>query len=136
LKFLLDTNVVSETRRKKPDTGVLAWLSSVPQEDLFVSAMTVGEFSKGVAKLRRTDASTADQLEHWLVGIEILFADRVIAIDAEIAREWGEISSGRSLPVIDSLLAATARVGNMVMVTRNIRDFASLHVTTINPWAK
>ena len=134
MSFLLDTNVISETRRKIPDPNVRAWLDAVDERDLFVSVLTIGEIRNGIAKRWRKDRQAAAELTHWLSGIQTFFYDRIIPIDAEIAIEWGELTAGRSLPVVDALLAATARVRNFTLVTRNTRDFKSLGAPFLNPW--
>lgn len=135
MSFLLDTNVVSETRRRNPDAAVLAWLEPIDPKDLHVSVLTLGELAVGIARLRRKDPRAAAALDHWLSGIEDLFADRVIAIDATVAKAWGGLNAERPLPAILSLLAATAQVHGLALVTRNAKDVASTGVTVIDPWA-
>lgn len=135
MSFLLDTAVVSETRRRTPDAAVLAWLDPIDPNDLHVSVLTIGELAIGIARLRRKDPSAAAALGHWLSGIEELFADRVIRIDATVAKAWGGLNAERPLPAIVSLLAATAKVHGLTLVTRNVRDLASTGVRVIDPWA-
>ena len=106
--YLLDTNFISETRKIRADSGVMAFLSAAETSRLFLSVLTLGELRKGVEAKRRTDAVTADRLGAWVDSIETTFADRVLPVDAAAARLWGELSAGRSLPVIDTLIAATA----------------------------
>jgi len=101
---------------------------------LFISVLTLGELRQGVAARRRTDPISAGQLGLWVDGIETTFADRVLSVDAAAARIWGELSSGRSLPVIDALIAATAIAGGLTLVTRNTRDVASTGVPLVDPW--
>lgn len=132
--YLLDTNVLSETRRTRADTGVMAFLAAAHAADLFLSVLTLGELRKGVEAKRRTDPAAADRLEGWVADIETTFADRVLPIDGAIARLWGELSALRSVPVIDTLIAATAITHSLTLVTRNIRDVASTEVTLLNPW--
>ncbi|MFQ5954009.1 MAG: type II toxin-antitoxin system VapC family toxin [Kiloniellales bacterium] len=134
MSFLIDTNVVSETRKRVPDAQVLAWLQQVDQKDLFISVLTIGELTKGVAKRGHTDPRAAAALEHWVRGIERLFSDHVIPIDSEIAAAWGRLDADTPLPVVDALLAATAKVHGLVLVTRNVKDFEQTQVRTINPW--
>ena len=107
-RYLIDTNVISETRKSRADSGVIAFLSAADAAGLFLSVLTLGELRKGVAAKRRTDPVAADQLGAWVDGIETTFADRVLPVDAAAARRWGELSASRSLPVIDTLIAATA----------------------------
>jgi toxin FitB len=132
--YLLDTNVLSETRKKRPDSGVMAFLSAADAERLFLSVLTVGELRKGVEAKRRTDPAAADQLATWVDGIEQTFAHHVIPIDAVVARRWGELSAGRSLPVIDALIAATAISRGLTLVTRNSRDVQPIGVPLVDPW--
>ena len=132
--YLLDTNVVSETRKSRPDSGVIAFLSAADAAGLFLSVLTLGELRRGVAVRRRIDSAAADQLGAWVDGIETIFADRVLPVDPATARRWGELSAGRSLPVIDTLIAATAIVHGLTLVTRNIRDVESTGVPVVDPW--
>lgn len=132
--YLLDTNVISETRKARADSGVIAFLSAAEAAGLFLSALTLGELRKGVAAKRRTDPGAADQLGAWVDGIETTFADRVLPIDAATARQWGELSANRSLPVIDTLIAATAISHDLTLVTRNTRDVESTGVPLVDPW--
>lgn len=120
--YLLDANVVSETRKARADGGVIAFLSATEAAGLFVSVLTLGELRKGVAAKRRTDPDAADQLGAWVDGIETTFADRVLPIDAATARRWGELSANRSLPVIDMLVAATAISHGLTLVIRKSRN--------------
>jgi predicted nucleic acid-binding protein len=132
--YLLDTNVISETRKARADSGVIAFLSAAEATGLFLSVLTLGELCKGVAAKRRTDPGAADQLGAWVDGIETTFADRVLPIDATTARRWGELSANRSLPVIDTLIAATAISHGLTLVTRNTRDVESTGVPLVDPW--
>ena len=132
--YLLDTNVISETRKSRADSGVMAFLSAADAGGLFLSVLTLGELRKGVAAKRRTDPVAADQLGAWVDGIETTFADRVLPVDAATARRWGELSAGRSIPVIDTLIAATAISHGLTLVTRNTRDVESTGVPLVDPW--
>jgi toxin FitB len=132
--YLLDTNVVSETRKTHADSGVIAFLSAAGASTLFVSVLTLGELRKGVAAKRRSDPGAASLLGAWVDGIETTFADRVLPIDVEAGRRWGELSAGRSLPVVDTLIAATAISHDLTLVTRNTRDFAATGVPLVDPW--
>jgi predicted nucleic acid-binding protein len=132
--FLIDTNVISETTKLRPDPRVIRW-SSVRTEDLFISAMTVGEIVKGIERLPPGERRT--NLHRWL---ELLtseeFRARVLPVDEAIAAEWGRLNIAlrRTLPCADSLLAATARVHSLSVATRNERDFADFGVRIVNPW--
>ncbi len=132
--YLLDTNVVSETRKIRADPRVTGFLAAVEGRHLYLSVLTLGELRKGVATRRRLDAATADRLAAWVDEIESTFADRVLPVDAAAARIWGELSLGRSLPVIDTLIAATAITRGLTLVTRNTRDVAATGVTVLDPW--
>ena len=132
--YLLDTNVISETRKVRADSGVIAFLSAADAAALFLSVLTLGELRKGVEAKRRSDPVAADRLGAWVDGIETTFADRVLPIDAAVARRWGELSAGRSLPVIDALIAATAIEYGLTLVTRNTRDIESTRVALLDPW--
>lgn len=134
MSFLLDTNVLSETRKRLPDQNVITWLQQRDQTELYISVLTLGELAKGIARRRQTDQPAAASLAHWLDGIELLFSDRIIPINPAIARVWGELNVDRNLAVIDSLLAATAKVRDLILVTRNIKDIETTGVRYLNPW--
>ena len=132
--YLLDTNIISETRKARADGGVMAFLSAADATALFLSVLTLGELRKGVAAKRRTDPVAAGRLGVWVDGIETTFVDRILSIDAPVARLWGEQSADRGLPVIDALIAATALVHGLSLVTRNTRDFEATGVRLVDPW--
>lgn len=134
--YLLDTNVLSETRRKKADPGVIAFLESVDSASLFLSVLTIGELRKGVAAKMRTDPATAKNLAAWVEGLEFGFADRILDIDAATARLWGDWSGDRPRPVVDTLLAATAVQHSLTFVTRNTRDVEGTPVKLHSPWTE
>jgi predicted nucleic acid-binding protein len=132
---LVDTNVISELRRRDPDANVRAWFAQRPATELYLSVLTLGEIRKGVEAL--TDSGRRTVLSEWLEReLPVFFADRLLPIDAGVAHQWGQLlaEAGRSLPAIDSLLAATALHHNLVLVTRNLKDFAGLPVQVLNPW--
>lgn len=132
--YLLDTNVVSETRKKKPDAGVMAFLRSIDSSALYLSALTIGELHKGIAVKQRDDPAAAKSLAAWAQGLEVGFADRILGIDVAVARLWGEWSAERSRSVVDTLLAATAVVHGLTFATRNTRDVQGVPVKLFNPW--
>ncbi len=132
--YLLDTSVISETRRSRPDAGVIAFLSAADAEGLFLSVLTLGELRKGVALKGRTDLVASRGLAIWVEGIATNFADRVLPIDTAIALRWGELSAVGNPPVIDMLIAATALSRDLTLVTRNTEDFQSSGALLLDPW--
>lgn len=134
--YLLDTNVLSETRKKKPDAGVMAFLGAADSASLYLSALVIGELHKGVAAKMRTDPVAGNSLAAWLEGLEFGYADRILGIDAATARQWGEWSAERPRPVVDTLLAATAVLHGLTLVTRNERDVRGIPVKLHNPWMR
>lgn len=134
VEYLLDTNVVSETRKKKADAGVTAFLEAVDSSALYLSVLTLGELRRGVAAKKRDDPVAAKSLAAWAEGLEIGFADRILGIDAAAARLWGDWSAERPRPVVDTLLAATAAAHGLTLVTRNMRDVQDVPVKVFNPW--
>jgi len=136
LQYLLDTNVLSETRKKQPDKRVTQFLSTVEPSALYISVLTLGELRKGVALKRQSDPETAQKLGSWVDGLQYSFAERILGIDAAVANLWGKLSAERSRPVIDTLLAATAIVHELVLVTRNTKDVAVPEVKILNPWER
>jgi predicted nucleic acid-binding protein len=136
LKYLLDTNVLSEIRNSKGNPKVLAYINTLAQEDLFISAITIGEISKGVEKLPAGRKKT--ELSIWLNDqIPVVFKNRIIPLDFDCMLEWGKFraKAERTFPIIDSLLAAAALSCHMTILTRNIRDFEGIGgLLLINPW--
>lgn len=134
MSYLLDTNVISELRKRSPDTQVLAWYDGVASEDLFISVLTVGEIRLGIERLRRKDSAQAERLEDWLRGLLVTYADHLVGVDSRIADEWGRMNVPDPLPVLDGLLAASAKVRRWKLVTRNVTDLAQAGVALINPF--
>ena len=136
LAYLLDTNVLSETRKKKADAGVISFLEAADSSSLFISVLTLGELRKGIAakKLKDPNPDAASRLTAWVEGLEVSFADRILAIDAATARLWGDWSGQRPRPVVDTLLAATAVLHDLTLVTRNLRDLRGIPVKLLDPW--
>ena len=132
--YLLDTNIVSETRKRLADERVIGFLNAIESARLFLSVLTLGELRKGVAARFAEDPDAATELGAWVDTIEVTFADRVLPVSAAAGRRWGELSARRKLPVIDTLIAATALTHDLILVTRNIRDVSATGVETINPW--
>lgn len=133
MSFLLDTSIVSELRRPRADAGLLSWFDAQPASALFLSIVTVGEVRQGIEQLRKRDAKQASLLDRWLNGLSQFYEDRLLYIDGTVADEWGRLRARRSVPVMDALIAATARVHGLTLVTRNVRDFANLGVDLLNP---
>ena len=136
--FLLDTNVISELVRPKPEPKVAAWVTATDENLLYLSVLTLGEIRKGIALLK--DASRRVALEAWLGShLALRFEGRILAIDQDVADRWGRLAAQAGakspLPVIDGLLAATALHHNLTLVTRNTRDVAATGVPVFDPWA-
>lgn len=134
IAYLLDTNVLSETRKKKADRGVIAFLQDAEPTSLYISVLAIGELRKGVTGKKRSEPELAKRLAAWVEGLEQNFADRILSIDAAAARLWGEWSAERPRPVIDTLMAATAVQHGLTLVTRNVRDVRGFPVKLLNPW--
>lgn len=135
MTWLIDTNIISEVRKGlRCNPAVAAWWSSVEDRDLFLSTLTIGEIRKGVEAVRIRDPDKARALEAWQQAIVQTFGPRILGIDAAVADSWGRISAIRSVPVVDALLAATASVHGLVLVTRNAIDVAGLGVRVLNPF--
>jgi predicted nucleic acid-binding protein len=133
--YLLDTNVLSETRKRQPAEGVIEWIAATPPERLHVSVLTLGEIEQGIARIRgRGDRQQAAALEGWLREVELGFADRILPVTMPVASTWGRQQYARPLPVVDALIAATARVNGMTVVTRNVKDFEHSGVEVLNPF--
>jgi len=132
--FLLDTNVVSELRRQRPHGAVVAWLRATPDAQLHLSAVTIGELQAGVEITRERDAAKAAEIEAWIDRVAATY--NVLPMDARAFRRWARIMHRRSDTLIeDAMIAATAAVNDLTVVTRNVRDFTQLGVATLNPFA-
>jgi predicted nucleic acid-binding protein len=135
VSYLLDTNVVSEERKKeRMSTSYRAWRDSIAAQDLYLSVLVIGELRRGIELLRRRDPRQAAPLDLWLSNLERAHTARIIPIDAKIADLWGRIQVPNPLPAIDGLLVATAMVHDLVLVTRNIRDVEATGVRCHNPF--
>jgi predicted nucleic acid-binding protein len=131
--YLLDTNVISELRRSRPHGAVVAWLEGVADNDLHLSAVTLGELQAGVEITREQDPEKAFQIESWIDQVEQTW--NVLPLDGRTLRVWAKLMHRRSDDLLaDALIAATARAHHLVVVTRNVRDFAHLGVETLNPF--
>lgn len=133
--YLLDTNVVSELRRPKPHGAVLAWLESIADGDLHLSAVTIGEIQAGIEITREQNLAKAAEIEAWLE--EVAQTWNVLPMDARVFRCWARLMHRRSDDVIeDAMIAATAAVHNLIVATRNGRDFEAFGVPTLDPFVK
>ena len=135
MSYLVDTNVLSELRRRDPDPNVVRWLDGRPATTLYLSVLTLGELRKGIEAL--PEGARKRRLLDWLeVELPGFFAGRVLPIDSRVADRWGHLLAqcGRPLPAIDSLLAATALIHGLALVTRNVRDFQYQGLVVIDPW--
>ena len=137
MRVLLDTCVLSELRLSKPDAGVTRAIAALVSEDLFVSVISIGEIVKGLALLK--DGQKKRLLQTWVQALERHYGDRLLPIDLEISRMWGELTAaaqkaGRTIPASDGLIAATARRHGLYLMTRNTADFEPSGVSLLNPW--
>ena len=135
MSFLLDTNVVSEIRKKAPDRGVATWFASVPADKLFLSVLVVGEIRQGITRLVRRDPAQAEIFQRWLSQLVDGCGDRIVPITVRIAEAWGRLNVPDPVPVVDGLLAATALVHDWTLVTRNVNDVTSTGVRLLDPFA-
>ena len=136
MSYLIDTNVISELRKgDRCDPAVAAWWAKVDENELWTSALVLGEIRRGIELARRRDPQKAKALEAWLEEVISGFGDRVLHVDAQVADEWGRMNAIRPLPVIDALLAATARANGLIFVARNGTDVQGVGVDILNPFA-
>ena len=135
MSLLLDTNVVSELRKaERADARLLDWFSDVADEEIHLSVLVIGELRRGVETIRKRDAPQAAMLERWLTRLTAAHADRIVSVDARVADQWGRLAAIRTGSVIDTLMAATALVHGLILVTRNVKDVAWTGVSCLNPF--
>ncbi|GHT98007.1 ribonuclease VapC [Betaproteobacteria bacterium] len=135
MSYLIDTNVLSELRKRVPDTNVVRWVAERPAATLYLSVLTLGELRKGITAL--PEGARRQKLQDWLeVELPAFFAGRILPVDVAVAERWGWLmgAARRSLPAIDSLLAATALTHQLTLVTRNLKDFHTPNLDVQNPW--
>ena len=131
--YLLDTNIISELRRPRPHASLVAWLSGTAPEQVFISAVTLGELQAGVENARQRDAARAELIESWIDSVAASYS--VLPMDAGAFRCWARLMHGKPADLIaDAMIAATALVHNLTVATRNLRDFKRLGVPAFNPF--
>lgn len=137
MSYLIDTNVISELRKgKRADPKVTAWFAGVAEEEIFLSVLTIGEIRRGIESVRRRDPDSAVALDRWLTLVSEAHGDRVVPIDRAITEEWGRMNVPDPLPVVDGLLAATARALGLTLVTRNVTDVEGTGVELLDPFRR
>jgi predicted nucleic acid-binding protein len=136
VRFLVDTNIISEIRkRERADPNVVRWVNQTPAEDIGTSVLVLAEIRRGIELKRRSDPLQAKSLDRWFSQMRTRLADRVIPIDETIAETWALLGIPNPLPLIDSLLVATAKVHGLTLVTRNIADIESTGIAMLDPFA-
>ncbi len=135
MSWLLDSNVLAELRKgPRANASVMAWFAATEEDDLFTSVLVLGEARRGVESIRRRDTVAAQALEQWLLRLRETFADRVLPIDKDVADRWGTLNVPDPVPAVDGLLAATALVHDLTIVTRNVRDMERTGARLFNPF--
>lgn len=139
MKYLLDTCLLSELVKPAPEPSVMDWMGQRKETNLFVSALTIGELHRGVAKLARSKRRI--ELTNWLQALELGFEDRLLPFTHETAKVWAAMSAqseaqGKPLAAMDSLIGATAVANGLTLVTRNVKDFSSTRIGLVNPWVQ
>jgi predicted nucleic acid-binding protein len=135
VSYLLDTNVLSELRKgPRCNPHVAAWFAPVPNHAIFLSVLVIGEIRRGIERIRSRDPRAATMLEEWLTRVITEHHRRILAVDHEVAEEWGRMTANRPLSTVDSLLAATAKVRGLTLITRNVIDIAATGVAYLNPF--
>lgn len=137
--FLLDTNVISEPKRARPDEGVIAWLGDQLLSDLHISVITVGELRRGIVRLE--PGRRRDDLDFWLADLILRYGDRILPVDLDVTERWAALAEaaravGRPSEMTDELIAATAHVHGLTVVTRNVRHFQPSGCRTLSPWSE
>jgi predicted nucleic acid-binding protein len=134
VSWLIDTNVLSEIRKgRRADPGIRAWFTASDDQDLYTSVLVLGEIRRGIESIRRRDRPSALALEHWLVNLAAGFGERILPVDVRVADRWGALNVPDPVPTVDGLLAATALVHDLVLVTRNVRDVSGTGARVLDP---
>jgi hypothetical protein len=135
LSYLLDTNVISELRKgERAEPSVSSWFDGLADQEIHLSVLTIGEIRRGVESVRRRDQDSAAALDSWLSRLTEAHRDRILKVDRAIAEEWGRMNVPDPLPVVDGLLAATAKVVGLTLVTRNVDDVEATGVELLDPF--
>jgi len=134
MTYLLDTNVVSELHKRTPNPAVRAWIAAVPDDELYISVLNIGEIRRGVQVARQRDLASAERLHAWLERTIERFADRIVPVVLGDALLWGQFTAGNRIPVDDAMLAAQAAARDWTLVTRNIKDVERTGVRLLNPF--
>lgn len=134
MNYLLDTCVISELTAKQPNQQVIDWIDRIDDEHLFLSVITIGEIQRGIMKLAASQRKR--ELERWLQSaLLVRFQDRILSLNVDVMLKWGELTAqGRTLPAVDSMIAALALHYDLYLVTRNVRDFEGTKIKLVNPW--
>lgn len=132
--FLIDSNILSELRKPKRAEQVAVWFRTVPPSELFTSVLVMAELRRGSLLIRRRDSASADKLDTWISDLWAAFEDRVLPVSSAVANRWAELMVPDPIPVIDGLLAATALVHDLTLVTRNTKDVIRTGVKVLDPF--
>lgn len=141
MNFLLDTNVVSEWTKPRPDPGVTSWLADMDEDRIFISVITLAELRHGIERLPSPSGARRDRLDAWLTEeVPLRFEERLIDVDPETANIWGRVmargqAAGRPISAMDAFIAAAVLRHDMTLVTRNVSDFEALGIRYLNPWS-
>lgn len=137
MSYLIDTNVILELRKgPRCNEHVSAWFARVPDDEILLSVLVIGEIRRGIERIRTRDAKSAASLETWLAKILMSHSGRILSVDREVAEQWGRMNAVTPLSTVDSLLAATAKVHGLTLVTRNVADIAATGVEYFNPFER
>lgn len=135
MSYLIDTNIISEVRKgSRCDPNIAAWYGSIKDSELYLSVLVLGEIRKGVELARPRDPAKAEVLETWLAAVDGAFGERILPVDRQVADEWGRMGAVRPVSTTAGLLAATAKVHRMTLVTRNAADVVGLGANVLNPF--
>ncbi len=136
MSYLLDTNVISELRKgERADANVKEWFGGLEDEEIYLSVLTIGEIRRGIESVRRRDPGSAAALDSWLARLGEAHRDRILPVDRAVAEEWGRMNVPDPLPVVDGMLAATAKVAGLTFATRNVADVKGTGVETVDPFS-